>query len=137
MSILLNGIFSSEIITNLKIGENFTFKNEIIYFESIEKEKKENYNSIIGNFRIEDDKKNSIKLKPELRIYNQPITLTSEADIKISMFSDKFLVMNLVKGNEYFNVRYQVKAFMIWIWLSVLLMAIGGILSLYKKKYEK
>ena len=137
LSILLNSIFSSEIITNLKIGENFTFKNEVIYFDSIEKEKKENYESIIGNFRIEDFKKNSIQLKPELRIYNQPVTLTSEADIKISIFSDKFLVMNLVKGNEYFNVRYQVKPFMIWIWLSVLLMAIGGILNLYKKKNEK
>ena len=137
LSILLNSIFSSEIITNLKIGENFTFKNEIIYFDSIEKEKKENYESIIGNFRIEDFKKNSIQLKPELRVYNQPVTLTSEADIKISIFSDKFLVMNLVKGNEYFNVRYQVKPFMIWIWLSVLLMTIGGILNLYKKKNEK
>ena len=137
LSILLNSIFSSEIITNLKIGENFTFKNEVIHFDSIEKEKKENYESIIGNFRIEDFKKNSIQLKPELRIYNQPVTLTSEADIKISIFYDKFLVMNLVKGNEYFNVRYQVKPFMIWIWLSVLLIAIGGILSLYKKKNEK
>ena len=133
LSILLNSIFSSEIITNLKIGENFTFKNEIIHFDSLEKEKKENYESIIGNFRVVDFKKNSIQLNPELRVYNQPVTLTSEADIKISIFSDKFLVMNLVKGNEYFNVRYQVKPFMIWIWLSVLIMVIGGILSLYKK----
>ena len=45
--------------------------------------------------------------------------------------------MNLVKGNDYFNVRYQVKSFMIWIWLSVLIMSMGGILSFYKRKYEK
>ena len=45
--------------------------------------------------------------------------------------------MNLVKGNDYFNVRYQVKPFMVWIWLSILLMVTGGILSLYKRIYEK
>ena len=35
--------------------------------------------------------------------------------------------------NEYFNVRYQYKPFMIWIWLSVALMSFGGILSFIKK----
>jgi len=137
LSILLNSIFSSEVITNLRVGENIVFKNEIIYFDSTEKKDNINYKSIIGNFRIEDNKKNSTYLKPELRVYNQPATITSEADIKTSLFSDKFLVMNLVKGNDYFNVRYQVKPFMIWIWLSVLIMSTGGILSFYKRKYEK
>jgi len=45
--------------------------------------------------------------------------------------------MNLVKGNEYFNIRYQVKPFMVWIWISVLLLSLGGLMSLFKKKYEK
>jgi len=137
LSILLNSIFSSEVITNLRVGENIVFKNEIIYFDSTEKKNNANYKSIIGNFRIEDNKKSFTHLKPELRVYNQPVTITSEADIKTSFFSDKFLVMNLVKGNDYFNVRYQVKSFMIWIWLSVLIMSMGGILSFYKRKYEK
>ena len=137
LSILLNSIFSSEVITNLRVGENIVFKNEIIYFDSIQKKNNANYKSIIGNFRIEDNKKNFTHLKPELRVYNQPVTTTSEADIKTSLFSDKFLVMNLVKENDYFNVRYQVKSFMIWIWISVLVMSIGGILSFYKRNYEK
>ena len=80
---------------------------------------------------------NSIQLKPELRIYNQPITITTEADIKTTFYYDKFLVMNLVKDNEYFNVRYQVKPFMIWIWVSTILIVIGGLLSLCKRLYEK
>ena len=33
LSILLNSIFSSEVITNLRVGENIVFKNEIIYFD--------------------------------------------------------------------------------------------------------
>ena len=45
--------------------------------------------------------------------------------------------MNSVKNREYFNVRYQVKSFMIWIWISALILAIGGLISLKKKLYEK
>ena len=55
----------------------------------------------------------------------------------MSLFSDIFLVMNVVKGKEYFNIRYQIKAFMVWIWISVLLICLGGLMSLFKKKYEK
>ena len=137
LSILLNSIFSSEVITNLKVGEKFSFKEESITFESIENTKSKNYRSIIGHFKIEDKQKNSIQLKPELRIYDQPFTITSEADIKTTLYYDRFLVMNLVKGNEYFNVRYQFKPFMIWIWISTLLLIIGGIFSLFKRTYEK
>ncbi len=82
-------------------------------------------------------KKNYVELEPELRIYNQPITITSEADIKTTIYSDKFLVMNKVKGDDYFNVRYQVKPFMIWIWISTFLLAFGGSLSLFRRLNEK
>ena len=76
-------------------------------------------------------------MSPELRIYNQPNIVTSEADIKTTIIADKFIVINLVQNQEYFNVRYQVKPFMIWIWLSVLLISFGGLTSLIKKKHEK
>ncbi|MDB9717757.1 heme lyase CcmF/NrfE family subunit, partial [Candidatus Pelagibacter sp.] len=68
-----------------------------------------------------------------LRIYNQPNIVTSEADIKTTLLSDKFLVINLVQNQDYFNVRYQVKPFMLWIWLSVLLISLGALISLFKK----
>ena len=94
---------------------------------------KENYKSVVANFEIIDEKNNIINLYPEIRIYNQPNILTSEADIISTIFFDKFIVINLVKGEEIFNVRYQTKPFMIWIWLSVCLISIGGVLGLLKR----
>ena len=73
-------------------------------------------------------------LNPELRIYNQPNIVTSEADIKTSFLSDKFLTMNLVQNQEYFNIRYQIKPFMIWIWFSVIIIGLSAFFSLFKKK---
>jgi len=137
LSILFNNILSSEIITNIKVGEKYNFKQSEIFFEKIEKKRESNYNSVIGYFKIKDKKGKIIQLKPELRVYNQPTTITSEADIKTTLLKDKFLVMNLVKGNEYFNIRYQVKPFMIWIWISILLISFGGLINLFRKKYEK
>ena len=134
LSILFNNFFSTEVITNLKIGETFKSEKIHITFESIEKKEIKNYSSIIGKININDPKGLNQTLEPELRIYNQPNIVTSEADIKTNLFSDKFITMNLVQNQDYFNIRYQIKPFMIWIWLSVLLICSGGLISLFRKK---
>jgi cytochrome c-type biogenesis protein CcmF len=137
LSILLNNIFSSEIITNLKVGETFSSSNIKIVFKNINQKEEKNYKSILTSFRIENVDGSVENLSPELRIYNQPNIVTSEADIKTTLLSDKFIVVNFVQNQDYFNVRYQVKPFMLWIWLSVLLISLGGLISFYKKEYEK
>jgi len=137
LSILFNGILTSEITTNIKVGERYVYSNGEIFFERIEKEKKSNFDSIVGYFKVTNNKGKVTKLNPEIRFYNQPVTITSEADIKTTLLVDKFLVMNIVKGNDYFNIRYQVKPFMLWIWISVLIISLGGLMGLRKKKYEK
>ena len=137
LSILLNNFFSTEIITNLKVGETFETENTKIIFEDISQKKEKNYQLIKGKFIIQNPGGKIDNLSPELRIYNQPNIVTSEADIKTTIIADKFIVISLVQNQEYFNVRYQVKPFMVWIWLSVLLISFGGLTSLIKKKHEK
>ena len=137
LSILFNSILSSETITNIRIGEKYNYSKGEIFFKKIEEKKESNFNSIVAHFEIVDLNGKIVELKPEIRIYNQPIIITSEADIKTTLLEDKFLVMNLVKGKEYFNIRYQIKPFMVWIWISVLLISFGGLISLFKKKNEK
>ncbi|MDA7824257.1 heme lyase CcmF/NrfE family subunit [Candidatus Pelagibacter sp.] len=137
LSILFNSLFSSEIITNLKVGQTFENTKAKIVFESISQKEAKNYRSIIGNFTVQDSKGKIENLSPELRIYNQPNITTSEADIKTTLLSDKFMVINIVQNQEFFNVRYQVKPFMLWIWISVILISFGGLMSFLKKEYEK
>ena len=136
LSILMNSILSKEIIANLKVGEEIKFMESTIKFKKVENSSRSNFKSLVGFFEInnKDDKK--FLFKPEIRIYNQPQVITSEADIKTNFFKDKFFVINLVKGENYFNIRYQEKPLMIWIWLSTILIAIGGSVSFFKR-YEK
>ena len=132
LSILFNNIFSSEIITNLKVGEKYNNKDFQIDFKDLRKFEQKNFISFKGYFLIKENKIEN-KLEPELRVYNQPNITTSEAAIKTSLFTDKFITMNTVHNEEYFNIRYQVKPFMLWIWISVLLITFGGILSLFNR----
>jgi len=132
LSILINSILSKEITINLQVGEKINFMKNTIKFKKIENSSASNYKSLIAYFEIENNNK-KIFLKPEIRIYNQPKMITSEAAIKTDLFKDRFLVVNLVKGDNYFNVRYQEKPLMIWIWFSTILIASGGILIFFKK----
>ena len=133
LSVLFNSIFSYEFSANMKVGEEIKYKNGNIKFSKLNTFEKDNYKSLVASFEIINNE-GSISMFPEVRIYNEPNILTSEADIITSMFADKFIVINLIKGEEIFNVRYQKKPFMIWIWISTLLIAIGGIVSLSRKK---
>jgi len=136
LSILFNNFFSTEIITNLKVGETFENKEIQINFKNINQIEQKNFKAIIGEFIIKNSNEKIEIFKPQLRIYNQPNIVTSEAYIKTNLLTDKFITMNSVQNQKYFNIRYQIKPFMIWIWISVLLISLGGFLSLFKKQYE-
>ncbi len=133
LSILLNNFFSSEVITNLKIGEIYENNKIKINFEKIYEKNEQNFKSIVGQFNVKNSKGEFEILNPELRIYNMPNIITSEADIKMNLFEDKFMTMNLVQNQEIFNIRYQVKPFMLWIWISVIMISLGGFINLFKK----
>ena len=62
--------------------------------------------------------------------------ITSEADIKTNLFYDKFLVINVVQNQNYFNLRYQHKPLMSWIWISVIIISFGGIMNLFNLRNE-
>ena len=117
---------------NLKVGEKYNNEDFQIDFKDLRKFEQKNFISFKGYFLIKENEIEN-KLEPELRVYNQPNITTSEAAIKTSLFTDKFITMNTVHNEEYFNIRYQVKPFMLWIWISVLLITFGGILSLFNR----
>ena len=131
----LNHNFSKEYDVNIKTGEIKKLNNFDLKFKDLKLTNSQNYKSIIGNFELKDNDKNLIKeLKPEIRIYQNPETLTYEASIKSTIFKDYYLTMSNLQNSEYYNVKVQVKPFMSWLWLSVLIMSLGGFLRLFYKR---
>ncbi len=129
----LNHNFSIEKDFNLKLGQTKKIENYNFILEDLKLDQKSNYKSVIGELYIKnlvtDEKK---ILKPEIRIYNNPSTLTYEASIKTSFFRDYYITMSNIDRSEYYNIKYQEKPFMIWIWISVVTLSLGGCLSLFR-----
>ena len=136
LSILLNSLFSFEFNSNMKVGDQRVFKDKIIILKDVIVQDINNYKSLKANFEIKN-KNTTIPLTPEVRIYQQPFTITSEAAIKTTLLSDNFLVFNILKDDGYYNIRYQYKPLMIWIWISTILISIGGVLSILRRNEKK
>ena len=129
----LNHIFSIEKDYNIKLGETKNFKDYSIKLQNLELEEFSNYKAIIGELEITNVKTNEKNiLKPEIRIYENPQTLTYEAAIKTNILRDYYLTMSNIDRSEYYNIKFQKKPFMIWIWISVVMIALGGFLRLFK-----
>ena len=127
----LNHIFSIEKDYNMKIGEIKKFDNYSIEFKNLELKDFTNYQAVVGEFEIFNGKDRNI-LKPEIRIYSNPKTLTYEASIKTSFIKDHYLTMSNIDRSDYYNIKFQEKPLMIWIWLSVIMIVIGGLLRFFK-----
>ena len=133
--IILNHNFSEEFDFNIKVGETKKIENVEIKFLNLNLEKRENYDALVGNFDIFDNKRNFKKrLNPEIRVYDKPETLTFETAINTNLKHDLYLTMSNLEGSDFFNVKYQIKPFMLLIWLAAFLTASGGLLRLFLRR---
>jgi len=133
MFIGLNHIFSIEKDYNIKLGETKNFDNYSIKLQNLETENFSNYKAVIGSLEIKNNKTNRKNiLKPEIRIYENPQTLTYEAAITTSVLKDYYLTMSNIDRSDYYNIKFQKKPLMIWIWISVIMIVSGGFLRLFQ-----
>ena len=129
----LNHNFSVEKDFNLKLGETKKIDNYNFYLQDLKLNQYSNYKAVVGKLQISNLATNEIRtLKPEIRIYNNPETLTYEASIQTNFFRDYYLTMSNIDRSEYYNIKFQEKPLMIWIWISVITLSFGGFLSLFR-----
>ena len=126
----INHNFSVEKDFNIKLGETKKIDNYKFFLQDLKLEQNTNYKAVIGKLQISDlITKEKKTLNPEIRIYDKPQTLTYEASIKSNFFRDYYLTMSNIDRSDYYNIKFQKKPFMIWIWISVVMLSFGGFLS--------
>ncbi len=129
----LNHNFSVEKEFNLKLGEAKKIDDYEFALLDLKLNQETNYKAVVG--KLEVNNSNTMQrriLYPEIRIYDNPQTLTYEASIQTNFLGDHYLTMSNIDRSEYYNIKFQHKPLMIWIWISVLLLSLGGFLSLFK-----
>jgi cytochrome c-type biogenesis protein CcmF len=131
----LNHSYSVDQDFNLKEGEKKEFENYIINFKSLNYEQHKNYKAVVGEFNLLNKKNlKQETLLPEIRIYSQPETLTYEASIRTGLRYDLYLTMSNISRSEFYNIKFQKKPFMIWIWFSAIMISVGGFVRLFKNE---
>ena len=129
----LNQNFSIEKDFNIKLGEIKIIDNYNFALKDLELSNQTNYKAIIGELQVKNNLTNEVRtLKPEIRIYEIPQTLTYEASIQTNFFKDHYLTMSNIDRSEYYNIKFQEKPLMIWIWISVVTLSFGGFISLFR-----
>ena len=127
----LNDIFSVEKDYNIKLGETKKFENYSIQLQNLDLKNYKNYQAVIGKLEIKNINSNQTNiLNPEIRIYDKPKTLTYEAAIKTSLIKDYYLTMSNIDRSDYYNIKFQKKPLMAWIWISLIMIVVGGFVRL-------
>ena len=132
--ISINSIFSIEENLNLKVNEKKNVNNYEIFFKDLAVYDEKNYKKVVGDIVVKNNLSNNLEiLKPEIRVYNQPETVTYEASIKSKILSDTYVTMSNLSRSEFYNIKFQKKPFMNFIWFSVILISLGGFIRIFIK----
>ena len=138
LSVVANATFAQEKIFQAKVNDILILDDQKFRFDSVEQNKGKNYNSIIATFHLMDNKTILETFKPEIRVYSNPPTVTSETSIIRKFLTDIYVVMNIPENSDFVNVRIHIKPLISFIWLSIILMVIGGMSAIvFRVKLKK
>lgn len=133
-------ILKEEKIQFQKIGQVIEVSNYQLEFDGVYKKNLENYRSDFATFKLYKNKQFIKLLHPEKRYYNSGNQVTTEAAIYSTLFGDVYVAIGERNQNftDYMSwtTRIWFNPYVLWIWLGVLFMSIGGIISLIKT-YKK
>ena len=107
-----------------------------VVFVGIGERRGPNFTAQYGSFNVFLDGKLVADLHPEKRNYPVGMSVMTEADIDAGLFRDVFVAIGEQISGDAWAIRLQYKPLVRWLWLSSLVMAIGGFLAIADKRYR-
>ena len=137
LGITSSSVWQEERVARMNVKDQVTIKNYTIVFNEINEIKGQNYVAIQGNFLVSSKKNKITNLKPEKRLYPVTNIITTEAAIHTNLVRDLYIVLGNGNSNDGWVVRFYINPLVIWIWIGVVFMFVGGILSIKKSLNKK
>ncbi len=138
IGILIIGVTGSSILKEEKIqfqsvGEEIMIKGFNVKFLGVKSVEGENYISQMGIFEVSKGGNNIKRMKPEKRFYNSGKQMTTEAAISSGILGDLYIALGERSENnpdeKKWTTRIWYNPFTLWIWMSVILLALAGLIS--------
>jgi len=128
-----SSVWQKEKIVKMNINDKTFIHNYSILFKEVNQIDGPNYIALRGNFLIYDKKNKLVtELKPENRFYPVAQNSTTEASIHTNLLRDLYIVLGDGDRKNGWIIRIYYNPLVIWIWLGVLAIFIGGLFSLKK-----
>ncbi|MGB4345461.1 MAG: heme lyase CcmF/NrfE family subunit [Burkholderiaceae bacterium] len=127
----------------MRVGQTETIANWTLRFDGVKMVPGQNYSAWQAMFQLaEKDGSDMRELLPEKRRYAASGQTMSEAAIDYGVFGDIYLSLGEpmpVEGNQpqVWSARIYLKPFIGWIWWGCMLMALGGALALFDRRYRR
>ncbi len=128
--------FSVEKALKMYPGETARVSGYDFKFAQIGTMQGPNYSAHVGVFEISKQGERVTTLNAEKRRYKVKGSMMTEAAIDAGLFRDLYVSMGEPLDDGAWAMRLQVKAFMRWVWLGSIFMAIGGLLAILDKRYR-
>jgi cytochrome c-type biogenesis protein CcmF len=125
----------------LSPGQTENFDGAMLRFDGVRQRAGENYGAWQGLFELKHANGSTVQLMPEKRRYTAGGQVMSEAAIDVGFFGDVYLSMGEPLPAEAgkaqaWTARIYSKPYINWIWWGCCMMAMGGVLSIFDRRYR-
>jgi cytochrome c-type biogenesis protein CcmF len=131
------GVWKVESIQTMKPGDTVTVADYAYTFKGVEAVPGPNYDAVRATFDVSKNGRFVVTLYPEKRVYpvqNQP---TTEAAIYPTLWGDLYAVIGDSSGRDgAFVTRLYFNPLVGWMWAGVMIMVLGGAVSLSDRRYR-
>ncbi len=120
----------------MRVGESLEIKEYKFTVTQIEDLIGPNYTSSMATVDVLQNNQPLMTLRPEKRNFNVSGMPISQVAMRPSLIDDLYVAMGEPIGNDAWAMRIYVKPFVRWIWLGGLLIALGGFLAMFDRRYR-
>ena len=129
--------FGVEADRALKPGESIDVAGFQFALRDLQQVEGPNYTAIEGAIEIRKDGEFVATVRPQKRQYLVQTNWMTEAGIHPQWNKDLFVALGDQLGNDAWSVRIQYKPMIRFIWLGAFIMALGGLISVFDRRYRE
>lgn len=135
--ITYTSVYSVEKDVRMAPGDTLDMAGYIFEFHGVQQSSGPNYRAEQGLLTVSHEGRQVATLEPQKRIYQVQTMPMTEAAIDAGLFKDLFVAIGEPLGDAgAWSLRVYYKAFIRWIWLGAVFMAMGGLCAACDKRYR-
>ncbi|MCB1662041.1 MAG: heme lyase CcmF/NrfE family subunit [Pseudomonadales bacterium] len=136
IGVAFTSIYSEQRDVRMAPGDSVELGGYRFQFDGIQEVMGPNFKAEEGQITVYKADKQVYLLQPQKRVYLARRQSMTEAAIQTGFTRDLYVALGEPLGDGAWAVRVHYKAFVIWIWMGGLLMALGGFLAVTDRRYR-